>query len=351
MTGAKFRGRRGAGTTAAAALVLALAAAVLGPGPARAQSKAGTTVGGFLRIEPNARGAALGNAGAALPGGIESAWYNPGAVGMLEQPAVVYSHSFWFADIGFNYAAAALPVGGVGNFLVSVTALNSGEIDVRTVDQPLGTGERYTVANTAIGLGYGLRITSRFAAGLQANYATERIWHTSVRMMSLNLGTVYRLTDAGAVLGFSLANLGARASYDGDDLSVLYDADPDVYGDNSALPASQYTDAFPLPNVFRLGLALPYRLGEESELLVLAEALHPNDNSESANVGVEWAWKGVFALRGGYQTLFQEDRQLGLTFGFGVGGDLGDNRFQVDYAWAGHRYLQDTHRFSVVFAY
>ncbi|MBE0564393.1 MAG: PorV/PorQ family protein [Krumholzibacteria bacterium] len=351
MTGAKSTLRRGPGRTAAAVLAVVLAAAGLAAGPAHAQSKAGTTVGGFLRIEPNARGAALGNAGSALPGGIESAWYNCGAIGMLEQPAVVYSHSFWFADIGFNYAAAALPVGGIGNFLVSVTALNSGEIDVRTVDQPLGTGERYTVSNTAIGLGYGLRITSRFAAGLQANYATERIWHTSVGMVTFNLGTVYRLTEGGAVLGFSLSNLGARASYDGDDLSIRYDADPDVYGDNSGLPAEQYTDNFPLPGVFRLGLGVPYRLGEDSDLLLLLEALHPNDNSESANLGVEWAWKGLFALRGGYQTLFQEDRQLGLTLGFGVGGVLGGNRYQVDYAWAGHRYLQDTHRFSVVFAY
>ena len=59
-----------------------------------------------------------------------------------------------------------------------MTALNSGDIDVRTVDQPLGTGERYTVSNVALGLGYGRQITSRFAAGLQVNYVTERIWHT-----------------------------------------------------------------------------------------------------------------------------------------------------------------------------
>jgi hypothetical protein len=337
---------------AAASAVLGLCFGLpLACGTAGAQSKVGSTVGGFLRIEPTARGAALGNAGAAMPGGIEAVYYNTGAIGLLDRPAVAYSHSFWFADISFDYVAFALPVTGVGTFFGSVTSLNSGEIDVRTVDQPLGTGERYDVSNVAVGVGYGLRITSRFAAGLQANYATERIWHTSIKMVTFNLGTVYRLSESGAVLGFSLANIGSRARYTGGDLAIQYDADPDIYGDNSALPAEQFTDSFPLPGVFRLGVSVPYRLSEDSGLLFLAEALHPNDNSESANLGVEWTWRSLFALRGGYQTLFQTDRELGLTLGFGVQGDLGGNRYQVDYAWANHDHLEATHRLTVILVF
>jgi hypothetical protein len=355
MTGA---GRLGAGRLAVRRIAagrtgfaagVCLLLGLLGAGQTvHAQSKVGSTVGSFLRIEPTARGAALGNAGSALPGGIDAVYYNTGAIGLLERPTVTYAHSFWFADISFDYAAAALPVSGVGSFFASVTALNSGEIDVRTVDQPLGTGERYTVSNVALGLGYGMRITSRFAAGIQANYVTERIWHTSIRMLTFNLGTVYRLSESGLLLGFCLANVGSRARFTGGDLAIQYDADPDTYGGNSSLPAEQYTDSFPLPGVFRIGLSLPIELSEESGLLLLAEALHPNDNSESANVGVEWTLRNVLALRGGYQTLFQTDRELGLTLGFGVLGRLGDNRYQVDYAWAGHDHLEDTHRLSVV---
>lgn len=338
--------KHGAAKTVGVGLLLLFGLLSLGD-EAAGQSKVGTTVGGFLRIEPTARGAALGNAGSALPGGIEAVYYNTGAIGSLQRPAVLYSHSFWLADISLHYAAVAVPVGGVGNFFASMTALNSGDIDVRTVDQPLGTGERYNVSNVALGIGYGLRITSRFAAGLQANYATERIWNTSIHLLTFNLGTTYRLTEGGAILGFCLANVGGRARFSGGDLAILYDADPDIYGDNSALPAEQYTDSFPLPGVFRLGLSVPFRLSENNGLLVLVEALHPNDNSESANLGVEWKWKDLFALRFGYQTLFQTDRELGLTWGFGVQGDLGSNRYQLDYAWADHAHLQSTHRLTV----
>jgi hypothetical protein len=320
-------------------------------GSALAQSKVGSTVGAFLRIEPGSRGAAMGNAGVALADGIEAIYYNPGAIGRQDHAAVQYTHSFWYADINYDYAAFALPVNATSAFFGSVTSLNSGEIDVRTVDHPLGTGERYDVADVALGLGYGRRITSRFAAGIKVSYATERIWHTSNNMFAFDLGTVYRLSDGGAILGFSLANLGSRVRYSGGDLSVQYDPNPDEHGNNSALPAEQLTDRFPLPGIFRLGLSVPYTVSPKSRFLFVAEALHPNDNSESANLGVEWVGYDLLALRAGYQTLFEEDGDLGLTAGFGVQGYLGNNRYQLNYAWAAHDYLQDTHRFTMVLVF
>ena len=327
--------------------VLPLLVVSLGAGSALAQSKVGTTIGAFLRIEPAARVAGMGNAGSALPDGIEAIYYNPGAIGTVEAAAVTYTHSFWLADISYDYAALALPIKGVGNFFASVTALNSGQMDVRTVEQPLGTGEQFDVANVAVGIGYGLRVTSRFATGVQVNFGTERIWHTSNSLVTFSVGTVYRLNERGATLGFGLMNFGTSARYTGGDLAIQYDPNPDVSGNNGALPGEQATDAFPVPVMFRLGLSVPFQTSDDSRFLAVIEALHPNDNSESANLGLEWEWKSLFALRAGYQTLFQTDSELGLTLGFGVKGDLGSNTYAVDYAWAGHESLESTHRVSM----
>lgn len=322
-----------------------LAGALLSGATAAAQTKSGTTMGQFLAIEPSARHAALGNAGVGVADGIESVWFNPGVIGTLDRSAVTVSHSNWFADIAFDHVGTALRLGGLGNAYVGVTSLSSGDIDVRTVDQPLGTGERYDVANTAISLGLGRGVTSRFAVGLQFNYVHERIWHTSFSTVTASAGTVYRLSDSGVRLGFSLTNLGTRAAFSGRDLAIQYDADPDAHGDNSALPGEQATDEFPLPLVFRLGLSVPVRAGENSELLLVADALHPNDNAECLNLGAEWTVRKVFALRAGYQTLFQPDSELGLTCGFGL--NLGGGRLRCSYAWADHDYLEATHRMSL----
>ena len=332
-------------------IVLLLLVVIFTDGSAYAQSKVGTTIGAFLRIEPSARAAGMGNAGSALPGGIEAIYFNPGAIGTIEHAAISYSHSFWFADIDYNYAAFALPVKGVGNFFLSVTSLNSGKMDVRTVEQPLGTGELFSVSNVAVGVGYGLRVTSRFSTGVQVNFGSEKIWHTSNHFLTFNVGTIYRLSENGATLGFGLMNFGTSAKYSGGDLAIQYDPDSDINGNNGSLPAEQATDAFPVPVMFRLGLSVPVVASEDSKFLLVAEALHPSDNSESLNLGLEWELMRMFDLRAGYQTLFQTDGQLGLTLGFGIKGDLGNNTYQVDYSWAGHDYLQDVHRLSMAITF
>ena len=321
------------------------------PSLAFGQSKTGTTIGQFLLIEPGARVAAMGNAGVALFEGIQSVYYNPAVMGHIDRYEVQLTHSEWLAGIDYDYAALTVPIENLGTFFVSATSLNSGEIDVRTVEQPLGTGERYDVGNLALALGYGRRVTERFAVGLQVNYIEERIWHSTLNTWTLGVGTVYRVTDSGLRIGSSLANYGTRAGYGGRDLRIQYDNDPDVYGDNSSLPAEQFTEEYAVPVLFRVGVSCPYRTGEEGRLLFAVDAFHPNDNKEYVSAGAEWEWKDTIALRGGYQDLFKEDSEVGPTLGLGVKGRIENYGFGFDYAWADYGRLIDTHRVTFVLAF
>lgn len=321
------------------------------PAPSFAQTKVGTTVGAFLGIEPSARFSGLGNTGVGAASGIESAYFNPAAIGTLSGASAMFTHAFWFGDISYDFAAAAIPLRRWGTLYASVTSLNSGEIDVRTVDRPLGTGERYTVGDIAVGLGYGRRVTQRFTTGLQLTYARERIWNSSQDFVTFSVGTVYDLTTSGLKLGTCLSNLGTRSQISGRDLAIQYDETPDVYGDNGALPGVQLTDAYPVPLLFRVGLSYPVDTGADGRLLLLADALHPNDNTESVNTGAEWTWRDLLSLRAGWQALFQEDSELGPTLGFGVRGVYDDNAYRFDYAWADHDHLQETHRLTFVLAF
>lgn len=333
---------------------MALAAAcasLLAYGSAAAQSKSGTSIGAFLKIEPGARAAALGNAGVALDEGIQSVYYNPAALGRIGEISAGFTHSEWFAGIAFDYAGLAIPLGNFGTVFGSVTSLNSGDIDVRTVDQPLGTGERYDVSDLAIGLGYGRVITERFAAGAQLNYVEERIWHTTLRTVVLNIGTVFRISENGLRIGASISNYGTRARFSGRDLAIQYDQDPETHGDNSSLPGEQYADKFGVPIVFRFGGGMPFRVSRDATLLLALDALHPSDNTESVSSGAELTFREALSVRAGYQQLFQEDSEAGLTLGAGLRGALAEHGFQFDYAWADQGRLERTHRFTFEVAF
>jgi hypothetical protein len=325
----------------------ALLVMALGPDLARAQSNAGTAIGQFLLIDPGARFAAMGNAGASAPEGAQSAYYNPAAIGQLGRWEFTLTHAAWLADITYDYVAGSIPLGKWGNAFASLTALNSGEMDVRTVEQPLGTGERFSVSNVALGIGYGLMLTDRVAIGLQGNYVQERIWHSSVSTLTVSLGTLYESAANGLRIGASLSNFGTRASYEGRDLRIIYDYDPDRYGDNNTLPGERYVESYPVPQVFRVGLGWPIRLGARQRLYVAADAQHPSDNEESVSLGMEYDYHELFSLRGGYRDLFLEAAEGGLTFGAGFRYRLDPVDYRLDYAWADYGLLDAAHRITL----
>ncbi len=68
------------------------------------------------------------------------------------------------------------------------------------------------------------------------------------------------------------------------------------------------------------------------------DALHPNNNSESLNLGAEYGYlipgAGRFLIRAGYRGLYMDEAQYGLTFGAGVHLTLlGNKLLKIDYAY------------------
>ncbi len=332
-------------------ILAGVAALLLAALPAWGQSKTGTTIGQFLLIEPSARIAGMGNAGVAIADGLDAVYFNPATIGLLRGYNVQFTHSAWLADIRFDYAAASIPLGKWGSAVASVTALNSGAMDVRTVSQPLGTGETFSVSDVALGLGYGRQITDRFSTGAQIQYVQETIWHSSLSTVVLDLGTLYRISDRGLRIGASLSHLGTQGRFAGRDLNVVYDNDPSRYGDNGTLPGDMFTSDFSVPTLFRVGLGLPFQFGPRARLDLAADAFHPADNSEGLSAGAEFRYARVLSLRAGWQDAFQQDTEVGLTLGAGLQGKVDVYGYRVDYGWADHRRLGGTHRLTIQLAF
>jgi hypothetical protein len=324
---------------------------ILSPWVAFGQSKVGTTAFQFLKIEPSARASAMGNASTSLGGEAMAAYYNPASLGRLNQSDVQFTYSRWLADIEYSFATVAVRIERVGTLLLGMTSLNSGEIDVRTVEQPLGTGERYSMSNFALGMGYGRMLTDRVSVGIQLNYLHESIWHSSVSGFSINMGVQYQFYQNGPTLGASVSNFGPRTQYSGRDLYIDYDFDPTKYGDNDQLPAELRTNSYSLPTLFRVGISFPWQPGMNHQITMAVDALHPNDNQESLQLGAEWMAFRHFFLRGGFRDLFLDDREGGLVLGGGMELGFAKYSFRFDYAWTDYARLDETHRLTIGFGF
>ncbi len=332
---------------------LLVAGLLLTASAAGAQTKRGTAIGQFLTIQPSARSVAMGGAGVgALAESALDAYLNPAVLGRLTRADVGLSYSPWLVEVRHQYASVAVPAGRFGTVGLNLTMLSSGEMDVRSVEQPLGTGERFTADDFSLGLAYGRKLTDRFSLGGQVTYVHERIWHSAFSTVGFTIGTLYQLGENGLQIGAGLANLGPESQFSGRDLRIDYDQNPDQAGDNGQLPAEIQTEQYGLPLLFRFGLGLPVRINSDNELRLAIDALHPSDNTESVRLGGEWTTLKRLSLRAGYDGLFQAERETGFTAGAGVVIPFtGANGLRADYAWAEHGRLGNVQRFTVGFGF
>lgn len=276
----------------------------------------------------------MGSAFVAMADDPTALYWNPAGIAQMKSSGVDFSNSTWFVDSRFQHAAAVLNMGAMGHLGISVMALSYGEIEVTTITNPEGTGERFNPIDLAVGLSYARALTDRFSAGGTVKFIQQKIWNESASGLAMDLGVLYRSDFRNLRIGMSMSNFGSDMQMQGKDLRVAYDVDPNQEGNNPRLPAYLEVDEWPLPLLFRVGVALDAFNSEMQRLTIGADALHPADNSESANLGAEYAFRELLYVRGGYRQAFasiQDDS--GWSLGAGLRIPLGDIGVKLDYVY------------------
>ncbi len=311
-------------------------------------TNSGTSAAAFLEIGIGARAEALGGAFTALSNDASALYWNPAGLAQIQNISFTANHTGWLANTNFQYFGIVLPFGNGMAFGVGVTILDY--IDnqpVRTINQPEGTGEFYGASDLAIGASYGMSLTDRFSFGLTAKYIRQAIWHETAETFAFDFGVLYQTPLNGLSIGTSISNFGGDMQLDGSDLVRPYDADPQNYS-NDKLNVLFKTDAFALPLLFRFGLAYSFTPFKDHNFIIASDVIHPSNDVEAMNSGIEYNFSNYFSLRGGYQSLFDQNRENGLTLGFGVKNPF-ENTLNIsfDYAFSRWGLLGDVQRFSV----
>ncbi|MBM2839875.1 MAG: hypothetical protein HW412_403 [Bacteroidetes bacterium] len=290
------------------------------------QSKVGTTAAQFLGISVGARAIAMGGAYVASSEDVSSLYWNPGAFAQAEKTQFAFTNTDWLVDTKFRWFGFMYNLDGQNFLGLSLTQLDYGEEDVTTVELPEGTGEKWSAKDLAVAVSYSRRFTDRFSMGLTAKYVNQTIWNESANAFAFDLGLLFVTGFNNMRLGVSMSNFGSDLKLDGRDLLNRVDIDPGNSGSNKTLVGSLKTDAWPMPLLFRVGVAMDVVKNDEFNVTVAADALRPGDNEESVNLGGEVGWNDMVFARGGYKSLFRtkskvldrEDLQEGLSLGAGL---------------------------------
>lgn len=350
-------------------------------------AQVGITAVPFLQIEPDSRGAGMGNAGVAIADNAAAIFWNPAGLAFQRQTQVSITHANWLpafnADLFYDYLVGTYYVEGIGTIGGHITFLNLGE-QIRTDETGLELG-RFNSYEVAAGLSYGFELSENLA-----------------------LGTGFRFVYSSLADGNVSGQKVSPGSSIGIDLAALYKTDPFMIGSRSATahfganlsnigPGIQYTDNAqkdPLPTVLRIGSAFNIGLDRDgyNKLTIAADVskimartemvVADNDTSFQAmgvlralvnswdsfdrfngsetvsvnlvqqlmfGMGMEYWYDDQFALRAGY---YHENEENGNRRFVTLGAGLRYNIFGIDFSYIytleEDHPLANTMRFSVL---
>ena len=129
------------------------------------------------------------------------------------------------------------------------------------------------------------------------------------------------------------------------------DIDPDHTGNNETLVAKLKVDDWPLPLLFRLGLAYKFPLGTRTDFTILADALVPSDNVEVINTGIEMSVFDKFFLRTGLKNIGNEASLIKYSAGGGIRIPLNGITMSFDYSMQEYEYFGIIHTYGIEFSF
>lgn len=297
----------------------------------------------FLSVGAGGQPTAMGEAVTAIEGSSLSMFYNPANMARLSSLYdISLGQTRWIADINHNFASVAISPshGDYGVFGVTLQFVDYGDLQetIRSNNEKgyLDVGTFRPTA-TAFGLGYARALSDRFSVGGNAKFVTQNLGNaattqdaygnydrakSSKDVMVFDFGMLYRTGYKSLNFGVSIRNFSQEVKYE--------------------------REGFQLPLLFKIGVSMNALdltdLDNKVHSLVLAvDATHPRDYPEQVNLGAEYLFMQILAIRGGYMS---NNDEYSWTAGMGLQKSFGDVRMGFDYSYMKFGVFNEVSRIS-----
>jgi len=273
----------------------------------------------FLKLGQGARANAMGESFCAVADDINALYWNPAGIAQIQKRECTFMYSDWLEEIKYNYLAYVHPGQIMGGIMGgAITLLDSGSID-KYGDSPDSKQGTYDGKDVALGISYGRQMMNNCNLGGTLKYIQRRIDGNKSTGFALDIGCLYKPKIENLTLGVVIQNFGPKLK------AFVKEKDS-------------------LPLNFKVGGA--YKLLDNALTLSL-DVNFPSDNDTNFNLGVEYWYKQIIAIRTGYKTLTKHElKSSDLTFGAGF--RLPTTGIELDYAYCDYDDLGKTHRVSLL---
>ena len=310
------------------------------------QSKVGTTSANFITIPVGARASAMGGAYVAVANDATSIFWNPGGLSRLTRNEINLTNAQWLLDTDLSWLGVAL-IFGNNAIAFSINQLDYGEEEITTEYEPDGTGQTWGAQDIAFGISYARNLTDRFSVGGTVKHIQERIWNEHASAFALDVGLLFRTQFNDMRIGMNISNFGTEMRMDGKDLLQPVDIDPANPGNNENIISALKTDSWTLPLMFTVGVGMEVVRNQKWVCTLATDAVYPSNQTPFLNLGQELNWRDLFALRIGYNSLFKEAAEEGLTAGIGIKLNIGSFNIKMDYSYMDFGIFVGVSRYSL----
>ncbi len=314
-----------------------------------------------LLINPWARSAGLSGMGTANVMGPEAMMLNVAGLANIRQTELNFSHTRYLvgADLGINSFGFAQNIGGGSVLGISIMAMDFGDIDVTTVNNPDGTGATFSPRFFNMGIGYAYRFENMITVGALARIVSQGLTNVNATTVAFDAGIQYVAGSRDHIrFGIALRNVGAPMQYRGEGLSFPMTITTSNGAEDYQLFIEQRPEKFELPSLLNIGGSYDFEVGGIYRITPIVNFTSNSFSRDFIGGGVELAFNEMFMVRGGYNYELDGNADVyippsvftGWSGGFTVEVPVrrnSENKIAIDYAYRTTNPWNGTHNLGV----
>ncbi len=307
-----------------------------------------------LLINPWARSSGFAGASSAGARGLEAQYLNVAGLAFTEKTEVLFTNTQWLVGSGvmINSVGLAQKIGEAGVIGLGVMNMSFGQIDITTAELPEGGIGTFSPNFLNIGLSYAKNFSNSINGGITVRIVNQNISNLSATGIAFDAGISYT-TRLGSKdkeknkdnlqFGISLKNVGPPMKYGGDGLSVR----GTLPGADNSLTFEYRAAKYEMPSSLNIGVTYHWRDKKLQNRITGAGNFTSNSFSKDQfRFGLEYSFKDLFMLRGGYVLQFGKGGEdiatsaltgptAGATVQVGIGkkGSEKKSKLGIDYSF------------------